>query len=59
MTTMPQLALPDSRYTLVDDAWNRLMKVTNASDSTTVIEHEYDACDDPKGSSPSGSIGES
>lgn len=56
---MPQLALPDSRYTLVDDAWNRLMKVTNASDSTTVIEHEYDACDDPKGSSPSGSIGES
>ncbi len=40
MTTMPQPATPTSSYTATYDAWNRLVKIVDGSD--TVSEYEYD-----------------
>lgn len=40
MTTMPQPATPTSSYTATYDAWNRLMKIVDGSD--TVSEYQYD-----------------
>ncbi|MBX3452614.1 MAG: hypothetical protein KF777_23955, partial [Planctomycetaceae bacterium] len=41
MTTIPQPADPTQGYTATYDAWNRLVKLTDGSD--TVQENEYDA----------------
>ncbi|MCH8840671.1 MAG: RHS repeat-associated core domain-containing protein, partial [Planctomycetes bacterium] len=41
MTTIPQPLAPSSSYTLKYDAWNRLVKVTDASD-VSIQENEYD-----------------
>ena len=40
MTTMPQPAAPTSSYTATYDAWNRLMSLTDGSN--TVAEYQYD-----------------
>ena len=40
MTTIPQSADPTSSYAATFDAWNRLVKLVDGSD--TVAEHEYD-----------------
>ncbi len=40
MTTMPQPAAPASSYSATYDAWNRLVKIVDGSD--TVSEYEYD-----------------
>ncbi|MEZ6129849.1 MAG: hypothetical protein R3C59_14295 [Planctomycetaceae bacterium] len=40
MTTMPQPATPTSSYTATYDAWNRLVKIVDGSN--TVSEYQYD-----------------
>ncbi|MEZ6131585.1 MAG: hypothetical protein R3C59_23185 [Planctomycetaceae bacterium] len=40
MTTMPQPATPTSSYTATYDAWNRLVKIVDGSN--TVAEYQYD-----------------
>ncbi|MBY0589562.1 RHS repeat-associated core domain-containing protein [bacterium] len=42
MTAMPKSDDEGVGLTCTYDAWNRLVKVINASDSTTVAEYEYD-----------------
>jgi RHS repeat-associated protein len=42
MTSLPQPAAPTSSFTCTYDAWNRLVKVVDASASQTVALYQYD-----------------
>src|SRR5690606_2563705 len=43
MTTIPKPADPTATFAGTWDAWNRLVKLVNTSNSQTVSEYQYDA----------------